>query len=531
MAEQPIRVVAITGAPGVGKTEVARRLVERYRVPAAVADTDGLAGVCPWAVDERLYRLIARNLRACLDGYREWGARVVVLSGVLMVDGTLAHLGDLLDDPRLDWVFYGLRARPEQLTARIRGDAKYQDADGRLEWLHLNDEVTAIPGVRLVDTTHLGLDQVVDTIAAWELAGSEPVPPPAPVPVEVVDLPLAEVARHARRALSRCRVPAPLAGEVVADLLDAELDGCPSHGLQRIPEYAAAITAGSVRPDAEPLVRPTGPGTALVDGRGALGVTVRRVVVDTLCGLADRHRFAIVGLRGSAHLGRLRSIADAVTARGLVLLGFVNCGGAGQKVAPPGGVRGRLATNPMVLACPAPPGPPVIVDTSTSATSEGAVRVAALYGRTLADGLLVDRDGRAVRDPGALYTTPPAAAIVPLGGIAAHRGYALAVGVELLAGIVAGAGFSDVDQPPFSNGGLFVAFPAEALGRSLAGIGADITRLERHLAGCPTAGEGPAPRLPGRRPARAAPESVRLPASLWTRIRELSDGRPVRSLV
>lgn len=528
MPQRRMRVVAITGAPGAGKTEVARRLVTRAPAPAVVVDTDGIAGVHPFAVDERLYALIARNLRACLDGYREWGAEVVVLSGVLVVDGTLSHLGPVLDDPGIDWVCYGLVARPEQLAARIRGDAKFQDAEGRLGWLAVNDRIADIPGVRLVDTTGLGLDEVVDVIAEREFGTA--ASPPAEV-AGVVEVPATEANEHARRALTRCGVPGSLAADVVAELLDAELDGCPSHGLQRIPEYVAAVTNRNVVPDAEPEVCPVGSGSVVVEGRRAFGVRVRRVVAEQLCELTEHNGFAVVGLRRSAHLGRLRRIAEAVTARGLALLGFVNCGGAGQKVAPPGGAEGRLATNPLVLACPAPPGPPVIVDTSTSATSEGAVRVAAMHGRSLPPGLLLDRAGRDVRDPAALYRSPPAATIAPLGGSVAHRGYALSVGVELLAGAVAGAGVSDAGPPGFGNGGLFVAFPADVLGRSLAEIGADVARLERHLAGCPVPDGQAPPRLPGRRPPRPAATTVCLPATLWTDIRELSEGLLVRSTV
>jgi LDH2 family malate/lactate/ureidoglycolate dehydrogenase len=544
VGRQRIRLVAITGAPGVGKTEVARRLGARYPVPAVVVDTDGIAGIQPFAVDDRFERLVVRNLKTCLEGFREWGARVVVLSGVLLPNGLLARMADLLDDGHIEWVCYGLRAGPRQLTARILADAKYQDAQDRLRWLALDEDVASIPGVQLVDTNQLSLEQVVAAVveresrAMAELAdasarqtvtpsGRRPWSAPG-VATGETDVPLAEVTAAARSALVLRDVPEALADEVVADLLEAEIEGCPSHGVQRIPEYLAALAAGEVDPTATPRIRAGGRPGAVVDACRAFGVTARRLVTDELVEQADRYAVAVVGLRRSAHLGRLRSIARPLTDRGLVLLGFVNCGGAGQKVAPLRGTRGRLATNPLVLACPAPPGPPVIIDTSTSATSEGAVRVAAGFGTLLPPGLLIDDLGRAVRDPEALYTAQ--AAIAPLGGVAAHRGYALSIGVELLAGIVAGAGFSDVDVPAFTNGGLFVAFPATVLGKDLETIGADVGRLERHVASCPLLPGAQPPRLPGRAPRRRAATSVRLPGPLWMEIVRLAEGDKLRSM-
>jgi hypothetical protein len=170
-----LRMVVITGAPGVGKTEVARRLAGRYRLPSAVVDTDWLADTRPWRADERLYRLIAANLTACLPGYRAWGVRTLVVSGVLMPGRALDHLAHLIADPDLDWTFYGLRAGRAELAARARNDPKAQDAAIRISWSHLDDEVAHVPGVRLLDTTGLTVGEVVEVLAGWEAERSAPV--------------------------------------------------------------------------------------------------------------------------------------------------------------------------------------------------------------------------------------------------------------------------------------------------------------------------------------------------------------------
>jgi LDH2 family malate/lactate/ureidoglycolate dehydrogenase len=172
-----------------------------------------------------------------------------------------------------------------------------------------------------------------------------------------------------------------------------------------------------------------------------------------------------------------------------------------------------------VFACPADDGNPVVVDLSTSAWSEGAVRVAAAAGGMLPGGVLVDRAGHDVYDPARLYDQPPSAALAPLGtgpGGTAHKGYALAVMVELLAGALAGAGVCADPAPDGvgGNGGLFLALRARHLGRSDAQLRADVRALEAHLSAADPVAAGCAVRLPGRGAARPCPETVPLPQYL-----------------
>ncbi|GEM_PF-678005 len=520
-----MRIVVLTGAPGVGKTEVGRRLVCGYALPGAVLDTDSVAGIHPWRVDEDLHALIAANLGTCLAGFRQWGARIVVVSGVLLPDRLLPHLQPLIDDPKLDWVFYGLRAEPDELARRILADHKFQDADGRLSWRHLDAEVPQVPGVRLIDTTRLSLAAVVDEILAQE-ALEMPVqarpgavaPPRRP---QTVAVPAAQLRHTCRLALERAGLPPLVAADLAGELVAAEQDGHASHGVIRVPEYADAIRTGTVDPHATPVTTPTRDSFSVIDARRSVGLIAGRAVCAELVRLTAQSGFGLVGLRASGHLGRLAPLARHVAARNLVMLGFVNFSGAGQKVAPAGGTEGRLATNPIVAAFPSLSGAPVVIDMSTSTSSEGAVRVARLLGRALPDGMLVDAAGHPVNDPDLLYTDPPQAALTPLGGPAGHKGFALAVMVDLLAGVVAGAGHSRAGSTWAGNGGLFIAFSADALGRSPEKIERDIADLEHYVASACRPGRTP-PRLPGRSPAPSQRQTTELPAALWHDIRELA---------
>jgi LDH2 family malate/lactate/ureidoglycolate dehydrogenase/broad-specificity NMP kinase len=517
-----MRVVMITGAPGVGKTEVARALAGRYGESSAVIDTDAISDVRPWKADERLYRLIAVNLAACVIGFKAAGVRTLVVSGALVPGRAFDHLAPLLQDVTLRWTIYALRAAPTELAARARNDGKTQDADTRITWAHLNDEVARIDGAHVIDTTELTLDDVVAEITARELmlgiaikkVDRDIVPSPA-----VIEVPVDEAMTTASEALTRSGFSEDRAALVVKDLLAAELAGTQSHGLIRVPEYVAATRSGQLQPDANPLVTHSGLAT-VIDACRAPGAIVHSVIIESVKQGVDQRGFALVALRRGAHIGQLRPLGVRAAEAGLVMLGFVNFSGGGQKVAPPGGTKPRLATNPILFACPAPPGAPIVVDMSSSATAEGAIRSAHLRAMPVAPGLLQDHRGRWVRDPGALYTTPASANIAPLGGAAAHKGYALAIVAEVLAGIVAGGGFVKQAAVVPGNAGLFVAFPASSVGRTLEEIGADVGLLEQYIASCPTFGGSSAPRLPGRGhavPHQSQP-SLTLPVSLWEQL-------------
>ena len=153
-------------------------------------------------------------------------------------------------------------------------------------------------------------------------------------------------------------------------------------------------------------------------------------------------------------------------------LGWVNGHGGSAFVAPFGGVARRLATNPLFVAAPTgDPEAPFVLDMATPVVAEGKVRVARNRGVELAPGLIVDGDGAPSTDPLDLYGgeppgSRPVGALLPLGvapdygeggdGGVGHKGYALALAVDLLAGALTGAGASS-GGPSRGNGFFFIA--------------------------------------------------------------------------
>jgi uncharacterized oxidoreductase len=144
-----------------------------------------------------------------------------------------------------------------------------------------------------------------------------------------------------------------------------------------------------------------------------------------------------MALRQAHHIGRIGSYGEQSIAAGLVSLHFVNVTGHDPLVAAFGGSEARFVTNPICFAMPGSDStPPILLDMATSRVAMGKVRVAMNKGIDMADGLLIDHEGRPTRDPNIMFQEPQGA-LLPFGE---HKGYGLALFCELLAGALGGGG-------------------------------------------------------------------------------------------
>jgi LDH2 family malate/lactate/ureidoglycolate dehydrogenase len=330
----------------------------------------------------------------------------------------------------------------------------------------------------------------------------------------------ADAERLCGAALRRAGTPAALARRVARALVRNEQRGLASHGLLRLEEYLADAAAGVIRVAALPSVTAPSPLVRVVDGERGFGVAAADAVADAICDVLADHELAALALVNSNHVGALRDIGESVAARGQIVLGFVNYLGAGQRVLPWNGSRGRLCTNPVLVAIPAGTGPPFVLDMSTSTVAEGRIRARLLARRAVPPGWLVDGDWRTVTDPARLYADPPTAFMTPLGG---HKGFGLALAVELLAGVVAGAGHVGAQAAAGGNGGLFLGLRPTLAGRPSAALAADADALRRHTTAPP--GRAGGVRWPGQR-AQPAPAgaTLRVDARVWRAVRLAASG-------
>ena len=261
------------------------------------------------------------------------------------------------------------------------------------------------------------------------------------------------------------------AAAVAERLVGANLAGHDSHGVIRVPQYVDQVRAGQILPNQiADVVRETDVVTVL-DGRGGYGQIVGAQSVQAAIDKARKHGIALSALRQSAHLGRLGDWPEMAAAAGMASIHFVNATGIPLRVVPHGGRDGRGTTNPIAMGIPVQGGDPVVLDFATSAVAEGKVRLARNKGVAIPPDCLLDGDGRPTTDPNALYADPPGN-LVPFGGaVTGHKGGALWLMVDLLAGAFTGGGCSRLPEgaPRFSSNMLSIVIAPEAyLGAGLA---------------------------------------------------------------
>lgn len=252
----------------------------------------------------------------------------------------------------------------------------------------------------------------------------------------------------AARIFGALGVPDGDARWVATLLVRANLRGHDSHGVIRIPQYVGSIRKGETNPRPTMQILRDTPTTAIIDGDLGLGQVVARRATEVALEKAGRHGLAGVGVRRSNHIGRLADYAEMAAARGFVGLVWTNAPTA-VSVVPYGGLGRRLSTNPLAVAVPGPNGGVAIsVDMATSIVAEGKVRVRRNRKEPLPEGWAIDEEGRPVTDSTGFYG-PPRAGLLPMGG---HKGTALGLIVEVMAGILGGEGAIGDKPGPVHNG-------------------------------------------------------------------------------
>lgn len=250
----------------------------------------------------------------------------------------------------------------------------------------------------------------------------------------------------------------PMEADLVADfLVRANLAGHDSHGVIRVIQYLEEIKAGRLVPGAAIQIVEETPSTAIIDGNWGFGQVIGKRSMEIAIEKAQTQNISIVCIRQSNHLGRLGDYPQMAAEQNMIGITMVNAGGAGQSVAPFGGTARRLATNPLSIAVPTNGEVPLILDMATSVVAEGKVRVKRNRKQQTPDGWLIGSDGNPSNDPAALYTNPPGAAILPLGGLTAgHKGFGLAFMIEILTGILTRVGYSNETATRISNGTVMI---------------------------------------------------------------------------
>jgi LDH2 family malate/lactate/ureidoglycolate dehydrogenase len=231
--------------------------------------------------------------------------------------------------------------------------------------------------------------------------------------------------------------PPPHAARIAEVLVDGEVRGYDDHGAFFVGELAAWMSSGAMNPAPAVAVVRESATSVLLDGDRGCGVIGATEAMRRAIAKASEVGLACAGLRNSSHFVAAAPYAEMAARAGLI--GFV-CANVTPLMAPAGGRTRTFGTNPLAYAFPSGSHDPLVFDMATSATAGFKVRLAALQGKPLAPGLIVDKDGKETTDPQAFLA---GGLLLPVGGEhAAHKGYGLAMVVDALAGVLTGAGFA-----------------------------------------------------------------------------------------
>jgi uncharacterized oxidoreductase len=307
---------------------------------------------------------------------------------------------------------------------------------------------------------------------------------------------------------------------VATNLVSANLAGHDSHGVGLLPIYIDAVRSGVLALGMTPRVVSRTAATLVIDGQRGYGQTVMSAAMDLLCDQAKSVGAAVLALRNTHHIGRIGAWAEHAACRGLASFFVVDVAGVDAHVAPHGGREGRLGTNPICLGLPVPGGHPVIADMATSRIAVGKVRVAYNKGVEVEPGSLIDGDGRTTNDPGVIFAPGgPTGALLTM---AAHKGYALSVLVELFAGALGGGGTIASLSPETqctTNNAIAVVIDPAALGTSDY-IAGEAACLEAWLKSSP--GDVLLPGEPERLSRAVRAEAIPMDAGNWTALADLA---------
>ncbi|MDO5370274.1 Ldh family oxidoreductase [Paracoccus sp. (in: a-proteobacteria)] len=331
-----------------------------------------------------------------------------------------------------------------------------------------------------------------------------------------VSIPLDEIRALACAALTANGMAGDQAGSVADVVTRAEADGCRSHGLYRIPGYVAALRAGRANGAAVPRIAQPAPSVLQVDGDRGFAPFASDIARPRLIETARRQGIAAMAIGNSHHFSALWADIEPLVEAGLLVWCFM----VGQSaVAPHGGRRRLMGTNPVAFGWPRPDGGAYVFDFATSAAARGEVELKLLAGEPVPLGWGVDPEGRPTTDPAAVLS----GALLPFGG---HKGSALSMMVELIAGPLIGemtsrqvAELDIADGGPPPGGELYIVLDPAAFGTDARTAG------ESFFA---DALSQPGPRLPGQRRLdsrrRSRETGVEVSQALLRQIEDLLDG-------
>ena len=224
-------------------------------------------------------------------------------------------------------------------------------------------------------------------------------------------------------------VPRPDAQVLADSLVAADLAGTSTHGLSRLAIYVKRMRTGLIDPNPKLTIERQRGATLAVDAGNGLGQVQAVKVLDRLMPMARTSGTAVATIRNSQHFGAVSYYCNRAADQNMILLATTNCEPA---MSPEGGCQAYFGTNPIAASFPTGKGFHVKIDLATSLVARGNIIAAQKRGEPIPLGWALDPDGNPTQDASA-------ALLGTVLTMAGHKGYALALMVEVLSGVLSGA--------------------------------------------------------------------------------------------
>ena len=268
------------------------------------------------------------------------------------------------------------------------------------------------------------------------------------------------LSEFSRRVFEHFDVP-PDDARVASEVLAAsDIRGIESHGVARLHCYYDLLRLGRIQPRPNVRVVRESASTATVDGDNGLGLVVGPKANEIAMEKAERAGSGWVSVANTNHYGIAGYYVLRALERDLIGWSMTN---STSLVAPLWGAERMLGTNPIAIGFPGKEEPPIVVDMATCAAAYGKIEIARREGKPIPAGWCVDKHGDETRDPNEMVD---GGALLPLGSErerGGHKGYALAVAVDVLCCVLSGANWGPF-APPFA---LRQRVPERSVGKGI----------------------------------------------------------------
>ncbi len=232
----------------------------------------------------------------------------------------------------------------------------------------------------------------------------------------------------ATKILAKAGYSAAHASSMIENMVEAQAQECHSHGLYRLIDCTNVANAGMVNLTADPIVTDHAASVVKVDACGGNSLLALKNGLQLLSQKAKATGIAALAINNTFHYSALWWEVELISKLGLVAIAMSP---TMPFVAPYGGTKPLLGTNPIAFAWPRPGNDPYTFDFATSAAARGEVEIRRRRGEILPSEWAIDNEGQPTTDAEIAMS----GALLPFGK---HKGSAISIMVELLAGPLIG---------------------------------------------------------------------------------------------